>query len=396
MARPKKPRYFDGIQLVDNLYTDPKKRPAYWLYVRRDGSKKTFQAADVETANKIAAHNNSMADNHVSPAVRQTTKGTMAAYVGDFIAWRELTSPDLVSKSSWCNNRMHHLTRFCEALPKSLTTLERQDIMLWWDTLTPHQQKARHAEFRRFFNYLMGRDLLPKMAYNPFTTNDDRPRLYTAATPKRKSQRLTLTMFWSIYNAAGVLGYECLQIAMGLSLTTFMRESDICSLKLSDNMEDNLLKKVIGKSLSRFGEAKASRLQWNVGSYDLLRQLLQKAREASLKNGACPYVISHTPKVKRIGKTKDHYAQVAPRRLVEMFAESRIYAGFTGDNPPVFHGVRSLANKLALDAGFNREQIQHVNAHKSIDTQLIYQDGHQLPFDDVHIQFTADQIGGTF
>ena len=29
-----------------------------------------------------------------------------------------------------------------------------------------------------------------------------------------------------------------------------------------------------------------------------------------------------------------------------------------------------------------------------MDTQLIYQEGHDLPFDDAPIQFTADQIGG--
>ena len=40
------------------------------------------------------------------------------------------------------------------------------------------------------------------------------------------------------------------------------------------------------------------------------------------------------------------------------------------------------------------EAIQKNNAHKSVDTQLIYQEGHNLPFDDAPIQFTADQIGG--
>ena len=396
MARPRKARFFDGVELARNLYADPKKRPAYWLYVRKDGTKKTFQAVDVETANKIAAHNNGLADSHVASPGKASTKGTLAAYIDDFIAWREHTSPALAEKASWKSNRIHHLRKFCAEMSKGLNTLSRQDIMFWWDTLTPHQQKARHAEFRRFFNYLMGRELLPKMQYNPFTTSDDRPRLYKAATPPRKSQRLTVPAFWTVYNAAGHLGFECLQVAMGISLTTFMREGDICSLKLSDNLEDNLLKKVIGKSLSQVGEAKASRLQWNVGSYDLLRQLLQKARESSFKNGACPYVISHTPKVKRVGNTKDHYAQVTPRRLCEMFDEARAYAGFAGDNPPVFHGVRSLANAIALEAGFGREQIQQVNAHKSIDTQLIYQDGHALPFDNAQVQFTASQIGGSF
>ena len=69
------------------------------------------------------------------------------------------------------------------------------------------------------------------------------------------------------------LGYEGLQIAMGISLTTFMRETDILTLKLSDDLEDDLLRKVIGKSLAQVGEAKAERLQWNIKDYDLLRSV---------------------------------------------------------------------------------------------------------------------------
>ena len=40
----------------------------------------------------------------------------------------------------------------------------------------------------------------------------------------------------------------------------------------------------------------------------------------------------------------------------------------------------------------SKEAIQKNNEHKSVDTQLIYQEGHDLPFDDAPIQFTADQI----
>jgi len=275
--------------------------------------------------------------------------------------------------------------------------LERKEIMYWWDALTPHQQKARHAEFRRFFNYLMGRELLPKMQYNPFTLADDKPRFYESATPKRASVRFDMTGFWKIYNAAGSLGYEGLQIAMGISLTTFMRETDILTLKLSDDLEDDLLKKVIGKSLAQVGDAKAARLQWNIRDYDLLRNLINRARLASIKNHGCPYVISHTPQRKLIGKTKDHICQVTPRRLIEMMEEARGLAGYAGmKNPPSFHTVRSLANSLAKDAEESKEAIQKNNAHRSVDTQLIYQEGHDLPFDDAPIQFTAEQIGGDF
>ena len=66
------------------------------------------------------------------------------------------------------------------------------------------------------------------------------------------------------------------------------------------------------------------------------------------------------------------------------------------ENPPIFHTVRSLANSLAKKAEESKEAIQKNNAHKSVDTQLIYQEGHDLPFYDTPIWFTSEQIGRDF
>ena len=66
------------------------------------------------------------------------------------------------------------------------------------------------------------------------------------------------------------------------------------------------------------------------------------------------------------------------------------------ENPPTFHTVSSLANNLAKKVEESKKAIQKNNAHKSVNTQLIYQEGHDLPFDDAPIQFTAEQIGGNF
>lgn len=66
------------------------------------------------------------------------------------------------------------------------------------------------------------------------------------------------------------------------------------------------------------------------------------------------------------------------------------------ENPPTFHTVSSLANNLAKKAEESKEAIQKNNAHRPVDTQLIYQEGHELPFEDAPIQFTAEQIGGDF
>ena len=391
----KKQRTFEGVVLAVNLYPDARGRVGYWRYSRPDRTFKTFPAGDVHLANKIAEHNNTLRD--LAPTKKPpNTNGTLAAYIDEFILYREAQNPNLKEAGSW-RNRKYALAQFCRQIVRPLAQLKRVEIMHWWDTLTPHQQKARHAEFRKLFNWLMGRELLTAMNYNPFTLADDRPRFYQSATPKRASVRFDVPGFWKIYNAAGTLGYEGLQIAMGISVTTFMRETDILTLKLSDDLEDDLLKKVIGKSIAQVGEAKAARLQWSIKDYDLLRNLINRARLLSIKNYGCPYVISHTPQRKLIGKTKDHICQVTPRRLITMFEEARDLAGYAGmENPPTFHTVRSLANSIAKDAECHPDQIKQANAHKSLDTQLIYQEGHNLPFETVQIQFTAEQIGGDF
>lgn len=393
MARPKKTRVYGDIVLADYLYADNKGREGHWRYKRPDNTFKHFSAATAVEANRIAEANNTRRDQ--MPSLKSKARGNLAAYIPQFIAYREEQSPDLTEKASW-QNRTYAMLQLGREIALPLPMIDRDTIQSWWDRQTHHQQKARHAEFRKLFNYLMGRELLKSLQYNPFTTADDKPRLYLRSQPKRQSERLTRDGFWAIYNAAGKLGYPCLQIAMGISLTTFMREGDICSLKLDEHLEGTLLKKVIGKSKNQKGDAKAARLSWDVGNYELLKQLIQRARELSLVNRRCPYVISHWPKQRRLGKGKTHLAQVTPRRLITMFDEARKLAGFTGENPPVFHGVRSLATKLATDSGYNIKSIQHANAHSSESMTNLYKEGHDLPFENVSILFSSSDIGGIF
>ncbi|MGY8872165.1 MAG: tyrosine-type recombinase/integrase [Pseudomonadales bacterium] len=395
MARPKTPRFHNEIKLEDYLYPDNKGRDGHWRYKRPDNTFKHFNAKDVHQANAIARHNNERRDSFTPNMGPKKITGTLAYYLPQFITYRESHSPDLLQKSSW-EKRRYALNQFCNVITTPIAHINRKEIQDWWDTLTNHQQKQRHAELRKFFNYLMGRELLPKLEYNPFTLSDDRPRLYTKSKPPRKSQRLTREGFWKIYASADKLGYTGLQIAMGVSLLTFMREGDICSLRISEHIEDNLLQKVIGKSESQKGSAKASRLKWDLQNYNLLKQLIKKGRELSLINRRCPFLISHWPKQKRLGNSKEHMAQITTRRLIAMFDHARRDAGFTGDNPPVFHGIRSLADKIALDAGYDIKAVQHAMSHSSEEMTKLYLQDHPLPFEKVDIEFTEEQIGGTF
>ncbi len=398
MPRPKKPRLVDGIVLHDRLFQDCRKRPGHWRWRRPDGTFKTFRADTPEEANSLVE----AALNFDPPPTGATIrKDSLEALVPLFIEHRQKLDPSLKQKTSWKNRRnaLKAFARYFSGV--GVGKISRPMIVTWWEGLTFHQQKQRHTECRRLFNWLMGEGLCPQLEYNPFTTADDRPRLMLSGQAPKARMRMDRADFWAIYHQAGELGLEGLQIAMGISLTTFMRESDILALRLDEDLEGDLLKKVISKSAQQKGSARAARLKWDVANHRLLKQLLARARVLSIKHFRCPYVISHRPLKKRRGAAKDHPYQVTRWRLAEMFAEARdatrrwdiIQEGRT---PPTFHEVRSLADRLAVDAGYDIKTIQGVMAHESDVTTKDYLDGHQLPFDQVDIVFTEEMIGGSF
>lgn len=389
MPRPRSERRYNGVRLADWLY--PFKRNGKfigWRYRRPDGSFKHFYAPTVEQANKIAEANN---------AKRNQPRDSLSSAIERYIEYRESNDSGLVGKRSW-QNRKYALEALGQDIITPVNRITREQVKLWWESLTFHQQKQRKAECRRLFGWLMGEGL-STLPYNPFTTNSDMPLLLNAGTPEKARQRLTRDDFWAIYAAAGELGYQGLQIAMGLSLTTFMREGDLCSLKLSDNLEGRLLRLVVGKSLAQRGSTQAARLQWDVGSHQMVKSLLSRSRELSMANFRCPFVISHKPKAIRQSNVKEHCCQILPRMLIAQFAEARTATGIKAgeaSTAPTFHEIRSLASKLAADAGYNVKEIQSVMAHESEATTRAYQEGHSLPFDTVGVVFTEDMVGGSF
>lgn len=402
MARPKKPRFIDGIQLEDNLYKDPRGRANHFQYTRPDSSKLYFHTDSVHRANELAKKANNNRDNY-----RSTPKemgGAKESYlqqrIHDYIRQRELETPSLQAKESW-RNRCYHMHKFARETTTPPAKLNRDHIQSWWNSLTRDQQKARKAEFRRLFNYLMGHKLLPKMEYNPFTTNDDKPILYLFEKQQRKRERLDTVTFWRIYEKAGELNYQALQIAMGLAITTFLRENDILTLCFDENIENNQLRVLISKSAAQKGETKASRLRWDLDKNKVLASLIETARANSRKNQNCPFIISHRPKQKRKGATKEHFAQVTPRRLQGMFREARDATGIWdelpyGKTPPTFHEIRSLADAKASEAGYKIDLIQEAMAHSDKSQTLLYQANHNLPYEEVDIEFTEKMIGGKF
>ncbi|MDT2076543.1 MAG: hypothetical protein RMX26_11210, partial [Planktomarina sp.] len=137
--RPKKPRYFNGIQLADNLYPDPRKRFGYWQYRRLDNGKKlTFLVNTVQQANQRAVELSSLLNAGFNSDSQIPTVKQLAHYLPLFFEHHEKLAPKDIDKASW-KNRKNHLKRFAEKFP-DVTLITHEAIELWWDELTPDQQ----------------------------------------------------------------------------------------------------------------------------------------------------------------------------------------------------------------------------------------------------------------
>ncbi|WP_053982244.1 tyrosine-type recombinase/integrase [Marinagarivorans algicola] len=395
MARPKKSRYFNGTLLADNLYLDPKRRDGFWCYKLPNGKNKIFKASTPEDANIAANKANENRDNYTAKKKSKAGQTIMSSLIDDFITYRQEASPDIAKTKSWAN-RCYAMRKYARAIDLPPNKITRESIEQWWNRLSYNDQKLRHCEFRKLFNFLMGKGYTPQLQYNPFTTSDDRPRLYLKAKPARTRERLNEKGFWAIYKAAGALQYEGLQVAMGLSLITLMREQDILTLRFDQNIKDGILQRVISKSEAQKGYAKAARLQWNTEIHPLLNQIIQRAQACSVKNGKCPFLVSHKPARIYQSKVKEHYAQITKERLGEQFRsarnETKLWANSA--SPPSFHEVRSLGDMLASRAGFDIKVIQHAMAHSDETMTAMYQASHEMPFEDVKVIFTNEMIGG--
>ena len=252
-------------------------------------------------------------------------------------------------------------------------------LRVWWDEQSYHQQKLRRAEFLKLFNWLMGKHLVPKLDFNPFTNSDDVPRLLSKSKPEKKRKPCNQLTFNMIYKNAGKAGFECLQIAMDISRYTTLREGDICSMRWDKQIVDGCLRVVVMKSLGQKGESRATRLSWSLKDHPELKRYIDRARELSLINKRCPFIISHTPKRRAWNEEKEHLCQVRENRLIRMFKECR------GESGTTFHEVRGLAATLLKSAGNTNKQIKEIMAHESISTTLDYMNPDDLPFETVTI-----------
>ena len=372
-------RYHDGIELVANLYPHQRKELNKWRY-KNPKSKKWVHIKElmtVDKANKLASELNSMVadgfyERHATPSER------LDLYVEQYQSYRERLDPKLIGLNSWYN-RKTTMNKFARDNFKNIKSIDMDALRTWWDEQSYHQQKLRRAEFLKLFNWLMGKNLVPKLDFNPFTNSDDVPRLLSKSKPEKKRKPCNQLTFNMIYKNAEKEGFECLQIAMDISRYTTLREGDICAMRWDKQIVDGCLRVVVMKSLGQKGESRATRLSWSLKDHPALKRYIDRARELSLINKRCPFIISHTPKRRAWNEDKEHLCQVTNDRLSRMFNDCR------GESGTTFHEVRGLAATLLKSAGNTNKQIKEIMAHESITTTLDYMNPDDLPFDEVTI-----------
>jgi len=369
-------RYVDGVLLHKNLYKCQHGRPNRWRYrkVYDDGSSKMVVIKEVLTV----AEANELAQELDALEIPASKTGYSRDFVTRYVAWEEKNNPSLKLKESW-TNRKYAFYQFAEHFD-DVRHITLHDLSEWWDDLTFNQQKLRHASLRKFFNWLMRKSYTTRLKYNPFTTADDLPRLIVKQKPKKQRAPCTPALFSQIREEAGQRGYECLQIAMDISRYTTLREGDICALRFDKNIVDGYLKVVVGKSEAQRGSVRAARLQWYLKDHPLLKSYIDRARELSLKNRACPFIINHTPKHRSWNDNRTHTCQVTGDRLSRMFAECR------GDSKTTFHEIRGLSSTLFKLSGYTDEQIQQIMAHEDKTTTQGYQNAEILPYQNVNMR----------
>ncbi len=173
----------------------------------------------------------------------------------------------------------------------------------------------------------------------------------------------------------------------------------ICELEFSKHTDGDSLKKTINKSLGQRGVVGASHMQFDLNDHLLLKKALNRARELSLKNSRCPYVLSYSPKAKRPSKAKSHYSQVLPDKLGKDFKIVRDATGLfaklpEGRTPPTFHEIKGLSINEAKKL-YSIKQVQEQAAHTDEKVTESYKANHKPTWTKASVIFDEGMIDGS-
>lgn len=168
-----------------------------------------------------------------------------------------------------------------------LVSVERTTFLAIWDSMTHASQRYSRAELRDFTEYLMERGHLT-LNRNPFWTKTAGGFALSKKGDKKRKILTEDEFVLMLHNATPIL-----HDAMLLGFYTFLRVSDVVSLKFSDIKEINgkrYLQKVVQKSVG------INNLKPTLMSFDLsvpecaeLNKLIKKLQLKA--SPSCPYLI---------------------------------------------------------------------------------------------------------
>lgn len=385
-----RPKSVNGILLVDNLYTDNRKRVNRWRYRWPDGRYQTFEAATVQEANAFAAEANQ------ARAQRDTgglPEEALPYWAARYIDYREGLDPRLATKSAWTRRNRAAIRQFADEFKGvPVFQLSLKHLRPWWDSLTGNAQRNKKPELNRFCNHLIAEEITVNLQAHPFNVLMMRP------SPAKARVRMALADYWAIYDTAGKVGLEYVQDAMALALLTFMRRGDLCSLRWDEHTDGKSLWKVISKATA---QGKPKRLRWDFDRWPELRRIVARCRERSMQHQRCPFLLSRQPARAILGEVKEHAHQVLPDRLTEDFATARaasgVYAKLPADQKmPGIHEIRALGAHLHSDDD-DQTAVMNAMAHSDIEMTRRYQAGHALEDIEIGIgELPANKLGGRF
>jgi len=375
-ARPRKTGRKD---LPDNLYCEHDKRRGkhYFKYIRPDlpaGSKKricgmgTDKATAVDAANQLNAIL-SKPSNLVSRALGRdkSFSDILTEYQDEYLPTRTIKGKPLSSRTLTEINRRIKLFHghFGKHQAREITLDQFND---YFNTMTSSEEHNKHRQLLlKIYTWGMSKGYLDENIPDMTLKMDSQAK---------QRQRLDMAGYQAIFEHASKLG----KLAMELALNTMQRREDLRQWKFSDS-KDDFVYLIISKT-RKHGKSAFIRIPLELPlihsnyGYHTLRELIKACRDQV----HCPYLLHQKPKNYRKSKEKDHWGQLAPRDLSDLFAEAREASGHYSHlkpaEKPTLHEIIALGEYLRKESGWSIKQIQTLRGHTQEKTTLLYLEGH--------------------
>ena len=375
---------FTGLPLPANLINDSRGRPNIYRYRKPCGKLEQIEGTYAEVVELANLANTKRGTSTQSSA-------SIGFWVARYIEWMEGQNKDIKHKRGW-NDRKASLNKFAREQRIPLRQVSIEELSTWWDALTYDQQHNRRSNYSQFFQWSMSKGVAKS---NPFNKSDAVAHLIEKKKPsKRRLPIVSMAEFNAIYEHAA----PEIQIAMMISLTTTMRAGDIVELTFENSISNSQLQKTINKSSNQRGAMAAAHLSWSLAVHIKLAQTIKIARELSLKNRRCPYIVSKRPQRLRLRKGCAHSHQCISKDLSRGFTAAAEACGLWGDIPgdrtaPTFHEVRGFAIDRLLKAGVDIKQVQKLAAHTDESVTSAYTANHDPVYLDMGIVVDDGVLG---